>query len=955
MSLTLERDLRAALAGEVDFDAAAKALYATDASNYRHVPIGVVCPKSEDDVARAIDICRRHGAPIVSRGAGTSLAGQTCNAAVVLDFSRHLNKILSIDPGAQTAVVQPGVILDHLRAAVEPYGLTFGPDPATHSRCTLGGMIGNNSCGVHALAWGKTVDNVERLEVLTFEGRRMSLGPLSPERLEALIKEDGPEGRLYRRLRDLRDRYADEIRRRFPVLPRRVSGYNLDQLLPENDFNLARALVGTEGTCVTVLQATLKLVPNPKARQLMVLGFDSVYDAADSVPGILAHQPIGLEGMDVDMVMPLLRYALYDKRIQRLPEGKAWLLVEFGGGSHEEVLAKAEALASAPLTPTPRSRRICLDPHETEDMWTIRESALAATAFIPGERDRLEGWEDTAVPPEKMGAYLRELRALYDRHGYRGAFYGHFGDGCLHTRINFDITTAEGRRTMRRFLDEAADLVARYGGSLSGEHGDGQARAELLPKMFGPEIVKAFEEFKGIWDPLDRMNPGKIVRSRGLLDDLRLQDNLPKPAVETHFAYAEDQHNFSRAMLRCVGVGKCRKEEGGVMCPSYQVTRDEKHSTRGRAHLLFEMLKGDVIRDGWASREVKEALDLCLSCKGCKTECPTNVDMASYKAEFLAHHYDAAGRPWATYFFGFSPTLLNAASRIPRLANALMRTPGLQALLNRLFGITPGRRFPELAEVPFRRRFQQQAPGLDKRTVLLWLDTFTNTLHPDIGLAAVRVLEHLGFHVRLPPAGLCCGRPLYDHGFLPTAKAWLRRSVDAMRSEIEAGIPLIGLEPGCLSVFRDELTGLFPDDPLARRLKDQTFLFSEFVLRHWPAPAAAASSASVPAPAVLHTHCHQKSILSPNADADLLKRMGFAPHIPETGCCGMAGAFGYEKSHQEVSTALAERALWPAVREAPATTAIVASGYSCREQIRLGTDRQAQHVAQVAAAHFGLQ
>ena len=972
--LALETALQKALEGEVRFDAGAKALYATDASNYRHVPIGVVWPKHEADVLRTIDICRAHQAPLLSRGAGTSLAGQTCNAAVIMDFSKHMNHILEIDTTKRIAIVEPGVILDHLRAEAEKYGLTFGPDPATHSRCTLGGMIGNNSCGVHALMAGKTVDNVESLDIVTYDGQRFTVGATSDADYEAIVREGGAREKIYSRLRRLRDVYAERIRARYPRIPRRVSGYNLDELLPEQGFHLARAIVGSEGTCVTVLKATLRLVPSPKSRTLLVLGFANVYDAADAVPPLLRHKPIGLEGMDVGMVMPLKRYQGYDGRISRLPPGEAWLLMEFGGDTLEESQGKARGLVAALQTTThqPLSHKLCEDKHDTEEIWAIRESALAATAFIPGQRDRLEGWEDTAVPPPKLGAYLRDLRALYNKYGYQGAFYGHFGDGCLHTRIDFDLDTPEGRAKTRRFLDEAADLVVGYGGSLSGEHGDGQARAELLPKMFGPDIVQAFQEFKAIWDPNNRMNPGKIVHPRGILDDLRLADNFQPQKPDTHFHYPDDHGGLVRAVLRCVGVGKCRKEEGGLMCPSYQITRNEKDSTRGRAHLLFEMLKGETITEGWKSEAVKDSLDLCLSCKGCKTECPTNVDMASYKAEFLSHYYKGRLRPRQAYVFGWVMYELRMGSWMPRLANFFTQTPILAALLRWVAGIAPQRQIPPLALETFHALYKKKPldTGLrrynvgvtaasPKAPVLLWPDTFTNYLHPEIGQAAVKVLEHFGYTVKLPPTGLCCGRPLYDYGFLPQAKRLLNDILSALRSDIEAGIPVIGLEPSCVAVFRDELMNLFPENPLAKKLQRQTFLLSEFLLQKTTlgsdpkvskiasGPSNSDTLVSDPKDVLLHTHCHQKSVLTAGADRDLLGHLGFQVHEPEKGCCGMAGSFGFEAGHEKISDALGERALLPAIRQAHSQTLITANGFSCQEQIRQGTGVRPQHIAEI--------
>ncbi len=913
-----------------------------------------------------MEICRQHDAPVLSRGAGTSLAGQGCNTAVILDFTKHLHHILELDPTGRTAWVEPGVILDSLRRDAERHGLTFGPDPASHSRCTLGGMIGNNSCGVHAVAWGKTVDNVERLDIVTYEGLRLEVGATTEAELEEILRAGGPQGEVYAKLKALRDRYAKLIRERYPKIPRRVSGYNLDELLPEKGFHVARALVGSEGTCVTTLRAKLRLVESPRARQLLVLGYPTVYDAAGAVPHILQYKPLGLEGFDFEMTDGLRRYQGYEAKISQLPPGRAWLLVEFGAKEPAEAKAFAGRLLHS--THGALSSLLCT-PAEAADLWRIRESALAATAFIPGSRDRYEGWEDAAVPPEQLASYLRKLRDLYNEHGYRGAFYGHFGDGCVHTRIDFDLDSGDGIRDFRRFLDEATDLVVAHGGSISGEHGDGQARAELLPKMFGPELIQALEEFKAIWDPRDRMNPGKMVRPKAIIDDLRYGLSYKPTPVSTHFAYPGDQSSFARASLRCVGVGQCRREEGGLMCPSYQATREEKHSTRGRAHLLFEMLKGETLTQGWKSPEVKDALDDCLSCKGCKSDCPTNVDMASYKAEFLAHYYQGRLRPRTAYTLGWAHQWLKLGSHMPRVANLVAQAPGFQQLLKWAAGISPERKIPQLAITSFTHWFQERSkpsfrrkpesmdPGLwhagmtstppaRSDTVVLWPDTFMNYLEPGIGQSAVQALERLGLQVKLPKPGLCCGRPLYDHGFLDQAKSQLVKILKALKTEIEAGTPVIFLEPGCASVFRDELLNFFPKDPLAIQLSRQSFLLSEFLLKKGLLPSPLPRPPSS-APLVLQTHCHHKSVLTGDTDRLLLERLGYRVEEPESGCCGMAGAFGFEKSHRELSLRIGERALLPSLRKAGPAARVVASGFSCREQIRQATGLLPQHPAEV--------
>src|SRR6266545_2078376 len=792
LSAVLRRELR----GEVRFDAGSRALYATDGSNYRQVPIGVVFPADADDVEAAVAACRRFGAPLLGRGAGTSLAGQACNVAVVLDMSRHMDRILELDPDRRLARVQPGVVLDRLRDAAEAHHLTFGPDPATHSHCTIGGMVGNNACGVHGLMNGRTVDNVAELEVLTYDGLRMRVGPTGTAELAGIVAGGGRRGELYRGLAELRDRHTERIRAGFPDIPRRVSGYNLDELLPERGFDVARALVGTESTCALVLEATCQLIDSPPARVLLVLGYPDVYLAADAVPAVLQHRPIGLEAIDDRLVADVRSVGLHPRELDLLPEGAGWLLVELGAEVTMEAVAMARRLQAAVGAGRPGgpSARLFGDPAAQAGIWRVRESALGATARVPGRAPNHEGWEDSAVAPERVGAYLRDLRKLLDRHGYGGAFYGHLGQGCMHTRNDFDLSTGGGVASFRAYMEEAADLVVAYGGSLSGEHGDGQARAELLPRMFGDELVGAFGEFKAVWDPEGRMNPGKVV------DPYRLDENL-----------------------RLVGVGTCRREDGGTMCPSYMVTREEQHSTRGRARLLFEMLQGEVVTGGWRSEEVHDALDLCLSCKGCKGDCPVSVDMATLKAEFLSHYYKGRLRPPTAYSIGLIWWAARTAARAPGLANLLTQTPLVRQAVKRLGGIAPARPIPPFALEPFTTWFRRRGPGNPGgRPVLLWPDTFNNYFHPETAKAAVEVLEAAGFRVELPGTPLCCGRPLYDFGMLTLARRQLRQVLAAVGPRIAEGVPLVGLEPSCLATFRDELANLYPGDEGARRLQQQS-------------------------------------------------------------------------------------------------------------------------------------
>jgi FAD/FMN-containing dehydrogenase/Fe-S oxidoreductase len=904
----LQRRLAETVDGDVRFDAGTRALFTMDASNYRQVPVGVVRPATVDDVVAAVAAAREHDVPVVSRGGGTSLAGNSTGGGLVLDMTRLDN--FTIDPASRTARVEPGVVLDDLRAAAAEHGLTFGPDPSTHSRCTLGGMIGNNSCGSHSVAWGTTLDNVVELDVLTYDGRRMTVGR---------------DRELPAELRKLVDDNLAVLRTEFGRLGRQVSGYALHHLLPERGRDLAKALVGTEGTCVTVLGATVRLVALPKERVLLVLGFADDITAADTVPAILPHKPLTVESMDERIVA--LRAARNPEPPPALPDGGAWLFVEVDG------IAAAEAIAAAVGAP----HQIRTDATAQRALWRLREEGSGISTRMADGAEAWPGWEDTAVPPARLGAYLRELRALLAKHGLRGVTYGHFGEGCIHIRIDFDLVTDAGRAVFRRFIEEGADLVARHGGSLSGEHGDGQVRAELLPRMYSPSAMAMFARFKAFWDPRNRMNPGMVVRPYKIDENLRF---VPLSQVRTAFSYPHDGGDFGQAMRRCVGVAKCRNHSGSVMCPSFQVTGEERHSTRGRAHLLYEMLAGEVITDGWRSTEVRDALDLCLSCKGCKSDCPVNVDMATYKAEFLHHHYKRRVRPASHYSMGWLPLWLRAAARMPRVANAAMTRPRLSRTLKRMGGIARERELPVIAQEPFTRWLSRN-PG-SGRPVVLWPDTFTNFFTPSAGIAAVRVLRAAGFNPVLPKGSVCCGLTWVSTGQLSVARKVMRRSLKVLTPHLDAGTPIVGLEPSCLSALKTDVPELTGDT----RTVSNTFTLAGFLNTYapeWTPPP-------VPRAAITQVHCHQHATLGYSAETELLAKAGVDMTALPAGCCGLAGNFGFEREHYEVSQALAERALLPAVRAADDSTVVVADGFSCRTQVAQGSDRTAVHIAEVLAA-----
>jgi len=944
----LERELRRTFRGEVRFDRGSRALYATDGSNYRQIPIGLVVPRDDEDVVAALAACRKYDAPVLARGAGTSLAGQCCNVAVVFDFTKYMNKILEINPEQGFARVQPGVVLDTLRNQAELHKLTFAPDPSTHSRCTIGGMIGNNSCGTHSLLGGKTVDNVEALRIVLYDGSQLTVGATTEEELAGMSKAAGRASEIYAKLLLIRDQYAGQIRDRFPKIPRRVSGYNLDELLPESRFNVARALVGTEGTCAIVLEAKLKLIHSPQHRTLVGIGYEDAFVAADHVPEILDFRPIGLEGFEGSIVDGLKQKGA--PHVDLLPDGRGILLVEFGADdpAQSEAVAQKllERLKSAPILPTTR----LYTKEEARHVWHLREAGPRAAAFAPGAVAEWEGWDDAAVAPEKLGGYLRDIRKLMDEYGYRGSFYGHFGHGCIHMRVSFDLQSEDGIRKYAEFIDRAADLVISYGGSLSGEHGDGQSRGALLPKMFGPDLTRAFAEFKSIWDPGNKMNPHKVVNAYLPTENLRLGADYQPLRPATHFAFPGDEGSLAKATLRCIGLGACRKQDGGAMCPSYMVTLEEEHSTRGRAHLLFEMLQGEVIREGWQDEHVKKALDLCLSCKACKSECPANVDLATYRAEFLSHYFEKKSRPLYAHLFGRIDRWARFASPFAGLFNLIGRGSLARIFTNSILGLAPQRQLPQFAATNFQNWFRNRPRSESRKDakgneseVFLWVDTFNNYFHPQTCRAALEVLEDAGFRVTTSRQHLCCGRPLYDFGMLDKAKEYLLRIMQALGPQIAGGLPIVVLEPSCASVFRDELVNLFPDNATAKKLSSQTFLLSEFLQHH----ADGYEPPPLRRKVVVQGHCHHQALMKMTDEETLLRRMESDVHLLDSGCCGMAGAFGFERDKFEISQAIGERVLLPAVRRQAHETLIVADGFSCREQIRQNTGRVALHLAEV--------
>lgn len=983
-------------------------------------------PADQADLAAAVALVAAAGAPVTLRGGGTSMAGNAIGG-VVIDASRHVNRILSLDVERRTAVVEPGVVLTDLLAAARPHGLAFGADPSSASRATLGGMIANNACGAHSVAWGTTADNLRSLDTVLADGTFLTLdsgayaatgrayagggpgglgsrgtrpgGPGGPglggdlsgpgvgglgaggsggaahpggphaggphlgssnpgmgnaasaglaDAVSAvraqLAARPGREGALHRRLQALADGNELLIRRRFGLFTRQISGYALHRLLPENGYDVARLLAGSEGGFAATLQATVALTALPAAKVLCVLGFGDSISSADCVPIVLRHGPLTMESINSDLV-ERLPGEVRDAAIQAgLPAGRAWLLVEMGGPDETSAARTAEKmLEELRDSGSPATATLVTDPRAQSVLWRCRTDAAGLATRRADGAEAWGGWEDAAVPPERLGAYLRGLDELLGRHGLSGASYGHFGEGCMHMRIDFDLLSRSGLATYRAFVEQATDLVVSLGGSVSGEHGDGRARSELLERMYGADGVRLLGELKQIWDPTGVMNPGVIVNPPPVDAAIRHEGPAKERKLLTVFAYGNDNHDFAQAQRRCVGIGKCRQSSGGVMCPSYQVTREELHSTRGRAHLLWEMLEGDLVTDGWRSTEVRDALDLCLSCKGCQSDCPVNVDMATYKAEFTHHHY--ARRPWARplshWSMGWLPLWSRFASRAPRIVNNLARLP----LAKRLGGIAPERAIPAFAEQTFTAWFRARDVHEGTRgKVVLWPDTLTDHLAPEIGRAAVEVLEAAGYQVVIPGKPVCCGLTWISTGQLGTAKNVIERSLAVLAPFLAAGTPIVGLEPSCTAALRQDAPDLLEDNHLAAAAANSTYTFAEFLQRSgWQPP-------QVGGEALVQPHCHQHAVLGFDADRAVMRAAGIDAVVPDAGCCGLAGNFGFEPDHYELSQAVGERVLLPAVRAADPSTQVLADGFSCRTQIAHGTDRRPLHLAQLLAA-----
>lgn len=940
-------------------DLATRSVYTSDASIYRRLPAAVVEPRTVEEIREAIALARRNGWPITARGGGTSVAGNAIGDGLVIDTSRHFHRILDIDPVAMTATIEPGVVCDQLRDAAAVHGLTYGPDPSTHSRCTIGGMVANNACGSHSVAWGTSADNLVSVTVMLADGRLVELDAGG-------TSEQGITDGLLR----IRDANLAVLRTELGQFPRQVSGYGLQHLLAEHGFDTAKAFAGTEGTCGVITRLTVRLVRKPAVTALVVLAFADVFDAAEAAPRLRVPGVTTIEGMGADLLAALRSRPGQSDAGGELPAGGGWLYCEVGAETAEDAAAIATGLSGL-VGDLVTETRVVTDALEARALWSIREAGAGIVTRLPDGGEAWPGWEDSAVPPARLREYLVDLYALLDGLGLRGIPFGHFGEGCVHIRISFDFVTEPGMAVYREFMTRAAGLVHGYGGSLSGEHGDGRARSQLLTVTHSPAALAAFAAFKRVFDPDGVFNPGIIVDPEPITQGIRPGVGSRRFEITPVHAFSRDGGSFAGAVNRCVGVGACRSD-AGAMCPSFQASHDELHVTRGRARALAEMLRGETITDGWHSTEVREVLDLCLSCKACVAECPVNVDMATYKSEFLHHHHGSGlrsfigrrRRPMAHFTMGWMPLLLRWGARVPgalRLVNALESWRPIEELTKRLGGLEPRRRMISFAEEPLtrwhRRRSRRDSaprdPGTARPTVVVWPDTFTNFTATGPGQAAIEVLEAMGYRVLLPMADVCCGLTWHSTGQLDMTQRVLRQTLDVLGPFLDAGYPIIGLEPSCTEMLRHESVELLPDDPRARVLSERTESFGAFVAGHrtaggaWPFRVAGADSEASQTDAVCQVHCHQKATTGYDDELGVLASLGVAVDVVGGGCCGLAGNWGFEPGHFDMSQQLAERELFPKVRAAGEDALVIADGFSCRTQIAQGTGTEARHLAEV--------
>ena len=962
----LATELQARIAGEVRFDRLSRMLYATDASNYQIEPIGVVIPRTVEDVLATVDLASSHGVPLLPRGGGSSLAGQTVGAALVVDFSKYLSRVLAIDPEAKTVTVEPGINLDALNTLLKPSGLMFGPDPASANRATVGGVVGNNATGAHSILYGMTGDNVRSVKAALYDGGVVDLGPSTPLQLEERSASDDALGGLLRALLAFGERHASTIARDFPPHWRRATGYSLDQFLkPATEFNPARLLVSSEGTLATTLQVTLDLHPVPKRTGLVLLQFQELVAAMAATPALLEAEPSAIELMD-RMLINLTRSQSGFARQISMIEGDpaAVLVVEFYGEDDADLGRKADRLEqilrhrSIGLMTEPL--RI-LDPNRQADVWSVRKAGLGLLMSVKGDHKPIPAIEDVSVPVEHLAEYVGAIEELVAAHGTTAAYYAHASAGCLHIRPLVNLKTVEGVSTMKELAYAAAELARRFGGVLSGEHGDGLQRSELNPTIFGPDLYGAMREFKAIWDPRGLMNPGKKVDALSMLDNLRFGPAYAAREPKTFLDFSEEG-GLLRAVEMCNGAAVCRKLKAGTMCPSYMATKDERDTTRARANALRNALAGKTfdITD-FTSKEVYQTLDLCISCKACKTECPSSVDMAKIKTEWLAHYHEAHGTPLRSRLFGHIHALSKLASPVAPLANLALRTPLAKPVMSAI-GVHPERRLPPFAARPFTSRwraYRKGSGGRDRQTrgdAVYFHDTFATYNYPQIAVATVRLLEAAGFNVIVEERRACCGRPMLSKGLVGEARKLAKRNLQVLAPYARQGVPIVGSEPSCILTLRDEYKDLLPDDPDVAVLAGQSFMIDEFLAKLDAAGELGIEWAAAPATDVFfHGHCHQKALIGMAPSMAILKAAGCVARESGAGCCGMAGSFGFESEHYDVSRKIGEERLFPAVEAASPQTVVAVAGVSCRQQIDHFTDRTPVHIAEVLASRIARQ
>ena len=925
-------------------DMTTRAAYSSDASIFRRIPKAVIEPQSVEDIRDGIAIAQERGWSIISRGGGTSVAGNAIGTGLIIDTSRYFNRILDIDVENRTATVEPGVVCDALRTAVAEHGLTYGPDPSTHSRCTIGGMVANNACGSHSVAYGTAAENLVSVTIMLASGEEITFDGSG-------VSDEGIDKQLHQ----LVDAHAELIDAELGRFPRQVSGYGLHYLLDKHGFDAAKAIAGTEGTVGVITKMTVRLVEVPKVKALAVLAFETVYDAASAAARLRLPGVATIEGMGGDLLDALRSKRGQERAGGNLPGNRkgipagGWLYCEVGGDTLEEAKALADTVAASVETV---DTIVVSDPQEMRELWRIREASAGVVTRLPDGGEAWPNWEDSAVPPENLADYLRDLYALMDKYSLRGIPFGHFGEGCVHVRISFDFGSQEGIEIFHKFMNEAAELVSSYGGSLSGEHGDGRARSALLDRMYSEEMRGLFKQFKDIMDPDGLFNPGVLVDPDEVTDGLRMAPGQRTFELTPVHKFSHDKGSMVNAVNRCVGVSACRSEENS-MCPSFQITGDEVHSTRGRARLLSEMFRGESVADGYQSEEVLEALDLCLSCKACASECPVNVDMATYKSEFLHKHYQGKIRPMAHYMMGWLPLLGHIAHKIPLLPRVIdlsMRTPGLKTLIATIGGLDTSRPLIRFAPTSLRKWHKKRGSNAATKTVVLWPDSFNASLDTSPATAAVEVLEELGYNVEIPQEFVCCGLTWHSTGQLDMTQRVLKQTAKVMQPYLDRGLTVIGIEPSCTVMLTGEATEL-SDDPAITQLANATVSFAEFVAPLIKEKVDAGDIKPANISALTQVHCHEKSLGDPQHSAMLLDALGVSQSDIETGCCGLAGNWGFEKGHAEMSMALGERELFPKVRKAEQNNhAVIADGFSCRTHIDQGTGVAPQHIAEIVRA-----